>query len=117
MLLYGYFWVSLGSKGLKLILLSIKDNGFYENSYTLGGAMAPPAPPLNPRLPSGVPVNGPLSMRISSQRKFENRCTSTAAFCNFSLVFRSKENIVEFKIVGATRWALPDETCLSFHKK
>ena len=46
---YGYLWVALGSKGLKLILLSIKDNGFYENSYTLGGH-GPPRPPLNPRL-------------------------------------------------------------------
>ena len=36
-LCYGYLLVSLGSKGLKLILLSIKDNDFYENSYTLGG--------------------------------------------------------------------------------
>ena len=41
---YGYLWVALGSKGLKLILLSIKDNGFYENSYTLGGGHGPPAP-------------------------------------------------------------------------
>ena len=43
-LCYGYLWVALGSKRLKLILLSIKENGFYENSYTLGGN-GPPAPP------------------------------------------------------------------------
>ena len=43
-LCYGYLWVALGSKGLKLILLSVKDDGFYENSYTLGGAW-PPGPP------------------------------------------------------------------------
>ena len=48
-LCYGYLWVALGSEGLKLILLSIKDNCFYENSYTLGGPW-PPGPPLNPRL-------------------------------------------------------------------
>ena len=43
-LCYGYLWVALGSKGLKLILLSMKYNGFYENSYTLGGPW-PSGPP------------------------------------------------------------------------
>ena len=44
--------VILGDKGLKFIRLSINGKNFYENSYRLGGAMAPPAPPLNPRLPT-----------------------------------------------------------------
>ena len=48
-LCYGYLWVALGSKVLKLTLLSIKENGFCENSCTLGGPW-PPGPPLNPRL-------------------------------------------------------------------
>ena len=43
-LFYGYLWVALGSKVLKLTLLSIKDNGFCENSCTLGGPW-PPRPP------------------------------------------------------------------------
>ena len=48
-LCYSYLWVALRSKGLKHILLSVKDNGFYENSYTLGGH-GPPHPPLDPLL-------------------------------------------------------------------
>ena len=36
-LCYCYLEVILGSKGLKLVRLSIKGNGFYENSYTMGG--------------------------------------------------------------------------------
>ena len=36
-LCYGYFGAILRSKGLKLIRLSRKDNGFYQNSYTLEG--------------------------------------------------------------------------------
>ena len=39
----GHLGVILGSKGLKLIRLSIKDNDVYVNSYTLGGH-GPPAP-------------------------------------------------------------------------
>ena len=37
--------VILGDKGLKFIRLSINGKNFYENSYRLGGAMAPPGPP------------------------------------------------------------------------
>ena len=40
-------WGSGGAAPRKI--LSIKGNGFYVNSYTMGGH-GPPAPPLNPRL-------------------------------------------------------------------
>ena len=80
-LCYGYLWVALGSKGLKLILLSIKDDGLYENSYTLGGGPWPPRPPTK-----SAPVSTFDSV-FETSVFVAFLCGSVCLFCLFQICF------------------------------
>ena len=61
--------VILGSKGLKLIRLSTKDNGCYQNSYTLGAIGSAPASLEYGRAGATDPVAVPV-IRVPGAKPF-----------------------------------------------
>ena len=77
--------VILGGKGFKLIRLSINGNNFARTLTVWGGAMAPPAPPLNPRLDTVTSGHSPQPSNFAQLSVVLNNFESF----NFSFIFKN----------------------------